>query len=93
VRLLLDDDDEPTVLVAHSYGGIVAAEAAVGVSSVRHLLLISSYLPEVGQSLSSFGDGTPAPFLDVNPDGGTFGVLALGRLGAHNLIVTCRGWR
>ncbi len=74
VRQLLQDSDEPTVVVAHSYGGIVAAEAAADVDSVRGLLLISSYLPEVGQSLSSFGDGTPAPFLDVDPDAGTFGV-------------------
>jgi pimeloyl-ACP methyl ester carboxylesterase len=74
VRQALLGSDEPTVVVAHSYGGIVTAEAAAGVGSVRHLLLVSSYLPEVGQSLSEFGDGSPAPFLDVNPDAGTFGV-------------------
>lgn len=74
VRAVLEAGDEPTVLVVHSYGGIVAAEAADGVPSVRHLLLISSYLPEVGQSLSSFGPETPAPFLDVDLDGSTFGV-------------------
>ncbi len=62
------------MLVVHSYGGIVAAEAAAGVDTVRQLLLISSYLPEVGQSLSSFGDGSPAPFLDVDLEAGTFGV-------------------
>ena len=74
VRGFLQDDDEPTIMVAHSYGGIVTAEAAAGVDSVRHLLLISSYLPEVGQSLSDFGDNTPAPFLDVDLETGTFGV-------------------
>lgn len=74
VRQVLLDTDEPTVVVAHSYGGIVVAEAAEGVGSVRHLLLVSSYLPEVGQSLSEFGDGGPAPFLDIDPDTGTFGV-------------------
>jgi pimeloyl-ACP methyl ester carboxylesterase len=74
VRQVLLDGDEPTVVVAHSYGGIVTAEAAAGVGSVRHLVLISSYLPEVGQSLSDFGDGSPAPSLDVDPDAGTFGV-------------------
>ena len=74
MRQVLQDSDEPTIVVAHSYGGIVTAEAAAGVGSVRHLLLISSYLPEVGQSLSSFGDGSPAPFLDVDLDAGTFGV-------------------
>jgi pimeloyl-ACP methyl ester carboxylesterase len=41
---------------------------------VRHLLLISSYLPEVGQSLSSFGGEEPAPFLDIDPEDGTFTV-------------------
>ena len=74
VRQVLEDSDEPTVVVAHSYGGIVTAEAAAGIGSVRHLLLVSSYLPEVGQSLLEFGDGGPAPFLDVDPDAGTFGV-------------------
>jgi pimeloyl-ACP methyl ester carboxylesterase len=74
VRQVLQDSEEPTVVVAHSYGGIIAAEAAAGVSSVCRLLLVSSYLPEVGQSLSDFGDGSPAPFLDIDLDGGTFGV-------------------
>jgi pimeloyl-ACP methyl ester carboxylesterase len=74
VRGVLKTSDEPTVVVAHSYGGIVTAEAATGIDTVRHLLLVSSYLPEVGQSLSSFGDEEPAPFLDIDPDGGTFTV-------------------
>ncbi|MFG1807208.1 alpha/beta hydrolase [Streptomyces sp. NPDC049040] len=74
VRRVLTASDEPAVVVAHSYGGIVAAEAAAGVDAVRHLLLVSSYLPEVGQSLSSFGGEEPAPFLDVDPGAGTFTV-------------------
>jgi pimeloyl-ACP methyl ester carboxylesterase len=74
VRQVLASSGEPTVVVAHSYGGIVAAEAAAGVDSVRHLLLVSSYLPEVGQSLSSFGGEQPPPFLDFDPAGGTFTV-------------------
>ena len=74
LRAVLEEGAEPTVVVGHSYGGIVTAEAAAGVGSVRHLLLVSSYLPEVGQSLADFGDGGPAPFLDVDPDAGTFGV-------------------
>lgn len=74
VRQVLEDSDEPTIVVAHSYGGIVTAAAAAGIGAVCHLLLVSSYLPEVGQSLSDFGDGNPAPFLDIDPDAGTFGV-------------------
>ena len=74
VRRVLTASDEPTVVVAHSYGGIVVAEAAADVEAVRHLLLVSSYLPEVGQSLSSFGGEEPASFLDIDPEGGTFTV-------------------
>ena len=74
VRTVLTASDEPTVVVAHSYGGIVTAEAAAGAGAVRHLVLVSSYLPEAGQSLSSFGGEQPAPFLDVDPEGGTFTV-------------------
>ena len=74
VRQILTASDEPTVIVAHSYGGIITADAAAGLDTVRHLLLISSYLPEVGQSLSDFGDGSPAPFLDIDSDAGTFTV-------------------
>ena len=79
VRHVLQDGDEPTVVVAHSYGGMVVAEAGADVESLRHLVMVASYLPEVGQSLAAVtgalsGDGSPAPYLDVDPDGGTFGV-------------------
>src|SRR5262249_53936491 len=40
VREVLAAEDEPTVVVAHSYGGIVAAEAAAGVGNVQHLLFV-----------------------------------------------------
>lgn len=72
-------DGEPTVVVAHSYGGIVVAQAAADVdpsrSAVRHLVLVSSYLPTVGQCLGDFGGEAPAPFLHPDPAGGTFGVV------------------
>ncbi|MEU4336528.1 alpha/beta hydrolase [Micromonospora lupini] len=73
----------PAVLVGHSYGGVVATEAAVGSEvvvggsevggDVRHLVYVSSFLPDVGQSLADLGPGEPAPYLDFSPDG-TFGV-------------------
>src|SRR5438105_4078804 len=43
VRAVLTASDEPTVVVAHSYGGIITAEAAAGIVAVRQVLLISSY--------------------------------------------------
>jgi pimeloyl-ACP methyl ester carboxylesterase len=75
VRACLQESDEPAVVVAHSYGGVVASEAAAQVPQVRHLLYIAGFLPEAGESLASFGDGTPAPYLDIGQDG-TFGVRA-----------------
>src|SRR5262249_26075155 len=74
LRALLASHDEPTVVVAHSYGRLVTPPAAVRLEAVRRVLLISSSLADVGESLSSFGDGEPAPFLDVDPGAGTFGV-------------------
>nr|WP_307136164.1 hypothetical protein [Streptomyces aurantiacus] len=57
------------MVVGHSYGGIVAAEATVGASSVRHMVSVSSYLAEPGESLSTFGAAEPPPFLDFDPKG------------------------
>jgi len=74
VRQALIAADEPIVVVAHSYGGIVTAEAAAGLDTVRHLVLVSSYLPEPGESLSSFADEEPASFLEIDPSAGTFTV-------------------
>ncbi|WP_432162787.1 alpha/beta hydrolase [Streptomyces tendae] len=87
VRGVLTEGDEPTVVVAHSYGGIVAAEAAAGVEAVRHMVLVSSYLPEPGESLSTFGADVPPPFLDFDPDGGTFG--ARPELFAETFVQDC----
>ena len=64
----------PAVVVGHSYGGVVATEA-VGAGDAAHLVYISSFLPEVGESLASFGGEEPAPYLDFSPDG-TFGARA-----------------
>jgi pimeloyl-ACP methyl ester carboxylesterase len=83
----LQRSDEPTIVVAHSYGGIVFAEAAAGVETVRHVLFISSYLAEVGESLSSFGGPEPAPFLDVDVERGTFGVRP--EMLAHTFMHDC----
>ncbi len=67
---------EPTIVAAHSYGGIVASEGAAGIDNIHHLLLIASYLPETGESLSTFGDDQPAAFLDIDLNGGTFTVCS-----------------
>src|SRR5262249_55997008 len=67
VRAALTEGDEPIAVVAHSYGGIVAAEAAAGVATVRHLVFVSSYLPEPGEALATFRAAAPPPFLPSPP--------------------------
>lgn len=75
VRSALAEDDEPAVLLGHSYGGIVITEAGHGVPNVRHLGYLTSMLPDVGESQASLVGGDPAPWLDPGADG-TIGVLA-----------------
>jgi pimeloyl-ACP methyl ester carboxylesterase len=54
------DDVDAAIIVGHSYGGTVIAQAG-GHPSVAHLLYISSYLPELGQSQASIGSGEADP--------------------------------
>src|SRR5689334_19894139 len=64
---------EPAVLVGHSYGGIVASAAADGVAEAAHLVYVSSFLLEAGETMAGVGGGdAPPPYLDFAADG-TFG--------------------
>lgn len=57
------------VVVAHSCGGTVAAEGADH-PALRHLLYITSYLPEVGQAQAAIMSGETNPVaLAPDPDG------------------------
>lgn len=59
LRRALDETDE-VVVVAHSYGGTVVAEAGAH-PAVAHLLLVSSYLPDVGRSQGALMSGEVDP--------------------------------
>ena len=57
------DDGEPSILVAHSYGGMVASQAG-GHPAVRALVYISSFLPAVGDDLATLSSGPdPVPVI------------------------------
>jgi len=68
LRRALDEASGPgeVVVVAHSYGGTVVAEAGAH-PAVAHLLLVSSYLPDVGQSQGAVmsGETDPVPLGDA----------------------------
>ena len=77
VRTALDEEDEAVVLVGHSYGGMVITDAAAGHESVRHLVYVTSVMPERDETLASFGGGRePGPWMDPRPEDGTMGIKA-----------------
>ena len=75
VRDVLTAGDEPAVVVAHSYGGIVTAEAAAGVDAVRPPAA-DLELPARGRAepLPRSAGEEPAPFLAMDPERGAFTV-------------------
>jgi pimeloyl-ACP methyl ester carboxylesterase len=57
------DDGAPTILVAHSYGGMVAAEIGDH-PGVERIVYVSSFLPKVGESLGALTAGPdPVPVM------------------------------
>jgi pimeloyl-ACP methyl ester carboxylesterase len=63
------DAMDSVVVVAHSYGGTVVAQGARH-PAVRHLVYISSFLPEIGQTHASLSPSTSEPLpTQLNPDG------------------------
>jgi pimeloyl-ACP methyl ester carboxylesterase len=51
----------PTILVGHSYGGEVITNAAYNNPNVTGLVYIAAFVPDEGQSLSSFVDPSKFP--------------------------------
>ena len=56
-RLIIDAQDEPVVLVGHSYGGAVITEAGTH-DKVTALVYIAGFAPDEGESVEMLG-GTP----------------------------------
>ncbi|MGI8904056.1 MAG: alpha/beta fold hydrolase [Solirubrobacteraceae bacterium] len=54
------DHGGPAILVAHSYGGMVASQAGEH-PAVQHLVYISSFLPAVGESLAALSSSATNP--------------------------------
>ena len=72
LRRVLDDVDS-AIVVGHSYGGTVIAEAGAH-PAVAHLLYVSSYLPDVGLSQSAIMSTETDPVAIADHGDGTIGV-------------------
>ena len=65
VRAALDSVAGTKILVAHSYGGVVASNASAGRSDVRGLVLTAAFLPDQGETINDLGAGyAPPAFLE-----------------------------
>jgi pimeloyl-ACP methyl ester carboxylesterase len=53
IRECVERVDGPVVVVAHSYGGMPATEAAARAANVSHLIYLSAFQVEEGESLAS----------------------------------------
>jgi pimeloyl-ACP methyl ester carboxylesterase len=76
IRAALGEEDEPVVLVGHSYGGMVITDAASGQENVRHLVYITSVMSERGEAMASFGGSELGPWMDLREEDGTMGAKA-----------------
>ena len=51
VRERIREIGRPVVVVAHSYGGTVATQAAAGLANVRHIVYVCAFVLDIGESL------------------------------------------
>jgi len=58
-RMILDQQDGPTILVGHSYGGAVISEAGTH-ERVAALVYVCAFAPDAGESVNTLLAGFPA---------------------------------
>lgn len=69
-RIVLDRSG-PCVLVGHSWGGMIITEAGTH-ASVRSLVFINAFQPEVGETAGALQNKTPPAVKSIGPVGGGF---------------------
>ncbi len=65
----LDSVDGDKIVVAHSYGGIVATQGTAGRDDVRHVVHVAAFMLDVGESLLGTLGGELPPWIEVVEDG------------------------
>jgi pimeloyl-ACP methyl ester carboxylesterase len=64
VRSALDGLDDDVLVVAHSYGGIATTEGAAGAGNVGHIVYLTAFMLDEGESLSSAVGGAEPDWYD-----------------------------
>ncbi len=60
----------PTIVVGHSYGGVVITEACADEPRASHLVYLCAFQLDVGESLLGALNGTPPPWIAVDEAAG-----------------------
>lgn len=71
VDRILARQDGPTLLVGHSYGGVVITEAGAA-ANVVGLVYVAAFVPDAGESVASLIEGGAPPPLQPSADGFLF---------------------
>lgn len=69
VRAAIDAVDGPVVVVAHSYGGAPVTEGAAGAENVSHLVYVTAFMLDEGESLLGLVGRAAPPWWIVADDG------------------------
>lgn len=70
VRDALRADPWPTVVVGHSYGGIVVSEAAAGEPNVMSVVYLAAFMLDTGESLLGALGGAAPGWIEVDAEAG-----------------------
>lgn len=75
VAAAVAESQEPTVVVAHSYGGLPTTQATAGLSQVSHLVYVCAFMLDEGESLVGALGGQLPDWIWVDQDAGVSRVL------------------
>lgn len=59
-KRVIDAQQDPVVVVGHSYGGAVITGAAAGNANVKALVYLAAFAPEAGEAIGAFGKQYPS---------------------------------
>jgi pimeloyl-ACP methyl ester carboxylesterase len=62
--------DRPTVVVAHSYGGLPTTEAVCGMPNVVGVIYLAAFVVDGGHAVADLFAGGPPPWWDLHADQG-----------------------
>jgi pimeloyl-ACP methyl ester carboxylesterase len=68
VRAAIDGVDGPVVVMAHSYGGVPTTQGAAGAENVEHLIYLTSFMLDEGESLFGLVGGVAPPWWIVDDE-------------------------